>query len=96
MDKQTTIAFILIGAILVLWLYISSPDPKQQPKAKDTTTLQDSSKQVAKQKDSVDSKDSKILETETLNLTDSQTPEEFVYIETELARFELSNKGGKL
>ena len=94
MDKQTTIAFVLIGAILVLWLYISSPDPKQQPKAKDTTTLQDSSKQVAKQKDSVDSKDSKILETETLNLTDSQTPEEFVYIETELARFELSNKGG--
>ncbi|MCK7526372.1 MAG: hypothetical protein MZV64_56605 [Ignavibacteriales bacterium] len=38
MDKQTTIAFILIGAILVLWLYISSPDPNQQPKQKSTTT----------------------------------------------------------
>ena len=38
MDKQTTIAFILIGAILVLWLYISSPDPKlQQPKEKNKT-----------------------------------------------------------
>ena len=38
MDKQTTIAFILIGAILVLWLYISAPDPKQQPKQNNETT----------------------------------------------------------
>jgi len=38
MDKQTTIAFILIGAILVLWLYISAPDPKQETKPKDKTT----------------------------------------------------------
>ncbi len=38
MDKQTTIAFILIGAILVLWLYISAPDPNNQPKPKSNTT----------------------------------------------------------
>lgn len=94
MDKQTTIAFILIGAILVLWLYISSPDPKQQPKEKDrTTAIQDSNKLVAQQKDSLIKKDSKIVETDTLDISSSQTPEEFIYIETELARFELSNKG---
>jgi YidC/Oxa1 family membrane protein insertase len=94
MDKQTTIAFILIGAILVLWLYISSPDPKQQPKEKDkTTAIQDSSKLVVQQKDSLLKEDSKKVETEVLDISSTQTPEEFIYIETDLARFELSNKG---
>lgn len=63
MDKQTTIAFILIGAILVLWLYISSPDPKQQPKETDkTTAIQDSTKLVAQQKDSLLKEDPKKVE----------------------------------
>ena len=30
MDKQTTIAFVLIGIILVVWLYYSAPDPQVQ------------------------------------------------------------------
>jgi len=94
MDKQTTIAFILIGAILVLWLYISAPDPNQQPKQKSKTTqTTDSLKSIPK--DSV--VESKTIpaenETENLSFFNSNVPEEQVVIETQLARFELSNKG---
>jgi YidC/Oxa1 family membrane protein insertase len=31
MDKNTTIAFILIGTILVFWLYLNSPEPPVNP-----------------------------------------------------------------
>jgi YidC/Oxa1 family membrane protein insertase len=94
MDKQTTIAFILIGAILVLWLYISAPDPIQQPKQNNETTQTiDSVKTVSK--DSViDSKTVRDeIKTEKLNFNNSSLPEEQIVIETQLARFELSNKG---
>lgn len=94
MDKQTTIAFILIGAILVLWLYISSPDPNKQPKQKSTTTqTTDSIKSIPK--DSiVESKTIPVeTQTETLSFSNSNVPEEQIVIETQLARYELSNKG---
>ncbi len=40
MDKQSTIAFILIGVILVLWLYLNSPQPTvNQPKKADSTNV---------------------------------------------------------
>jgi YidC/Oxa1 family membrane protein insertase len=94
MDKQTTIAFILIGAILVLWLYISSPDPNQQPKQKNTTTqTTDSIKSIPK--DSIVESKTIPVETQTENLSfsNSKVPEEQIVIETQLARFELSNKG---
>ncbi len=29
MDRQTTLAFILIGAILIFWLYMNSPSPEE-------------------------------------------------------------------
>ncbi len=30
MDKQTTIAFILIGAVLVVWLFLNAPEPTEK------------------------------------------------------------------
>ncbi len=94
MDKQTTIAFILIGAILVLWLYISAPDPKQQPKQVDQTSLNKDSVTTSS-KDSVVDKEivPEEVKTETVTLSKSNIPEETLVIETQLARFELSNKG---
>jgi len=94
MDKQTTIAFILIGAILVLWLYISAPDPKQQLKQnKETTQTTDSI--IKNHKDSivVSKTIPEEIQTEKLNFNNTSIPEEQVVIETQLARFELSNKG---
>lgn len=40
MDKQSTLAFILIGIILVFWLYLNSPQPPvDQPHKEDTTKV---------------------------------------------------------
>ena len=30
MDKQTTLAFVLIGAVLVVWLFLNAPEPTEQ------------------------------------------------------------------
>src|SRR5690606_28151276 len=96
MDKQTTIAFILIGAILVLWLYITAPDPSQQPKPKQDTT-QAADTIINNTKDSLSVNLSK-QENKDVVLTQQAVqdsiPESITVIETELARFELSNKGG--
>lgn len=94
MDKQTTIAFILIGAILVLWLYISAPDPKQETKPKDKTTeVKDSTTVIAADSNTVLTSPIKETQTEVSDFSSPDVPEEFTYIETELARVELSNKG---
>ena len=40
MDRNTTIAFILIGGILVLWLYFNSPTPPPPQKGGKADTTQ--------------------------------------------------------
>ena len=40
MDKQTTLAFVLIGIVLVAWLYLTAPDPTVvKPTQTDSTTV---------------------------------------------------------
>ena len=39
MDRNTTIAFVLIGAILVVWLLINTPEPTEQTKKEQDTTI---------------------------------------------------------
>jgi len=42
MDKQTTLAFVMIGIILVAWLYFNAPEPQpQQPKTSDEPAMVD-------------------------------------------------------
>lgn len=94
MDKQTTIAFVLIGAILILWMYISAPDPNQQPKKKENTTQ--TTNQADNKTVKTDSLSETVVDNKELTVRQNnlpQIPEESIYIETELARFELSNKG---
>ncbi|MBK7631853.1 MAG: membrane protein insertase YidC [Ignavibacteriales bacterium] len=94
MDKQTTIAFILIGAILVLWLYISAPDPNQQPKKNNETTQNKDTVNLSSNDSVVEAKTiPEEIKTEIVNIGNPNIPEETLIIETQLARFELSNKG---
>ena len=40
MDKQTTLAFVLIGVVLVVWLYMTAPEPVVEDlKQPDPTTI---------------------------------------------------------
>lgn len=94
MDKQTTIAFVLIGATLILWLYISAPTPTKQNtvKEKQKTTLQQDTV-TSKVKDTlVTAKDIDTNSVFTSKIKDSQK-EEYLYIQTDLVNIELSNKG---
>lgn len=97
MDKQTTIAFILIGAILILWLYLAAPDPNQQTKPKsDTTQLKDTLLNSEKQDTVSINQPKENIKNDLLveQTKQDSIPEVITVIETDLARFELSNKGG--
>ena len=52
MDKNTTFAFILIGAILILWMYLNAPSPdqyKKNIKGNDTTQVVADSAKIKKE-----------------------------------------------
>jgi len=95
MDRQTTLAFILIGIVLMVWLYITAPSPTEvQPPKKsiDTTVVKEKETQTPKQdlSEAVKS-DSAILK--VLPET-SSAKESYIIVETKFARYELSTKGG--
>jgi len=101
LDRNTTIAFILIGAILVVWLFINTPERTEQTrKEQDTTTVL---KKKAEELPEIvlEEKPAKDLKTEqnvegtqgifSIAETDSGR---IITIETDLAIYELSTRGG--
>jgi YidC/Oxa1 family membrane protein insertase len=102
MDKQTTVAFVLIAAILMIWLYISTPPPEPQKAA---------NKQISSSlnlKDSIDNKKDEPKQepakTEpkqdtsaaAKNFASANAPERIITVENDLVRLELSSRGGKI
>lgn len=95
MDKNTTLAFILIGLILVVWLYFNSPTPPpQQPAITDSTLVK---------KDSVSEKpfpEAAKKETEQIESSPfgdvQREDEEIVTIETDLVKLEMTTKGARI
>jgi YidC/Oxa1 family membrane protein insertase len=101
MDKQTTLAFILIGAILLIWLYISAPNPdqipKQTPVQDDTTLVEEKQADSTKATDTIEQQN-KAEETEELitevPFSDSRKSGEIITVENDVAIFEFSTNGG--
>jgi YidC/Oxa1 family membrane protein insertase len=93
MDKQTTLAFILIGAVLIIWLYMNTPEPVEQPPVqRDTTSV------VQKDTLPVVPKDTVLKETEEpaqlgKYFSSSEGVGEIITVENELVKFELTTKG---
>ncbi|HEX2869020.1 MAG TPA: membrane protein insertase YidC [Ignavibacteriales bacterium] len=104
MDKQTTIAFVLIGAILIVWLYFSSPTQQNQPAKKpaDTTLVQKTQpKQNENKTEQLQPKENKtaqVSDTSALGkaLAGSKAPEQIITIENNLVKLELTSQGGKI
>lgn len=96
MDKQSTAAFILIGLILVVWLYFNSPTPEPPKPGKPDSTLV--KKDTAAQKPAVEKKaeEKKPEEKETTPFGVSDKQESIITIETDLAKIELTSKGAKI
>ncbi|MCX7610538.1 MAG: membrane protein insertase YidC [Ignavibacterium sp.] len=93
MDRQTTLAFILIGIILMIWLYITAPNPPQQVQNqnKQNDTLQVENKEQIKSSKQLSSP---IKKNNEAFVSKSDTiPVKTIVIETKLARYELSSLG---
>jgi YidC/Oxa1 family membrane protein insertase len=111
MDKQTTIAFVLIGLVLVAWLYLNSPQQTPEQKQK-IAHVQDSianAKKVALEK-AAEQEAQKVLAENAEKQTDTTAKptgsallfpaftgtEKVITIDNDVARFELSNHGAKI
>lgn len=92
MDRQTTLAFILIGIVLMVWLYITAPDPSQvqrQPSITDTVKVEQPEKPAVTKEEPIEQiKKPLSIISDTVNKS-AKT----IVIETNLARYELSTRG---
>jgi len=109
MDKKTVLAFVLIGAIFIFWLYMNTPNPSKMPKKvakKDSTLVQDSTLASKKPDSEVIKKqeaEKKVIEQAAKDSVDygkafsvPEKPEETITVETDLAILEFSTKGGNI
>ncbi len=96
MDKQTTIGFILIGLILLIWMWISVPPPKPRVPVVDTTLVPqqkavDTVRSVERRKEE---KGTAIDTLGTYFAHSSKGEEKILVVESDLYRAEISTKGG--
>ncbi|OIP55588.1 MAG: preprotein translocase YidC [Ignavibacteria bacterium CG2_30_36_16] len=99
MDKQTTIGFILIGAILIFWLYFNAPEPpKEQPVSKDTTALASVDSSALEKKEIIEQGTMVAADSTIMGkyFSSSTEEEKIINIETELSKIEFSTRGGSL
>ncbi len=93
MDKQTTLAFVLIGIILMIWLYITAPDPSQvqtQSPAEDTLKVEKLEKPLLTEE--VPAEQTKKIESLVSN--NENKISKTIVVETNRARYELTTRGG--
>ena len=101
MDRNTTIAFVLIGAILVVWLLINTPEPTEQTKKEQDTTIVTEQKGEKPSEIIPEEKPAEILKTDQgaestlgiFSIAETSTAR-IITIETDLAIYELSTRGG--
>ncbi len=109
MDRNTTIAFILIGAILVLWFYLNSPSPEDIQKGKaadtsavhiDTSGIKEKKKEIAADTVEPQKKQPPTVENDSLKygkyFSVSSEQEKLITIENEFFLMELSSKGANI
>lgn len=101
MDKQSTLAFVLMGLVLVVWLYLNSPEPQPQNISKTDSTLvkeenkPEATKAIEKPLEEVVAPNSNNLSQNGLfSTTDKKA--EIITIENDLVKLEMTSKGGKI
>ena len=105
MDKQTVLAFILIGAILIIWLYLNSPKPPPEPlntDRNDTTLVRKDTAQIP------DLKEEKVISPKVEQETEAGIPnlgkfflltkekDQIITIENDLSVIEISTHGANI
>jgi YidC/Oxa1 family membrane protein insertase len=94
MDKQTTAAFVLIGVILVAWLYLNSPEPQpQQTKPQDSSAVVD--QQNADTLNEIAAEPVEEIQQENI-VPDKIIPEQIITIDSDVFRAEMTSDGGRI
>lgn len=105
MDKQTTLAFVIIGLILIVWLYLNSPAPQPPTTTNDTTMVKDTSgihqdtavaKKQTEEPKKTEAPATASKETETSLLNNVEKPEKIITVETDLVKMELTSRGARI
>jgi YidC/Oxa1 family membrane protein insertase len=96
MDKQSTIAFILIGVILVFWLYLNAPDPQNLPQQTSDSTLVAEKNKTKEESLTPQNIIEPLSEFKTEEVLTSNVPERIITIETNLALLEVTTKGARI
>ncbi len=102
MDKQTTFAFILIGIILVVWLYMNAPEPAPPAQqSTDSTLVQENnppktdtvtSDPALPQKEIINTKEQVA---ENILFPSAKSNPKIITIETDLVKLEMNNIGAR-
>ena len=96
MDRNTTIGFVLIGVILMVWLYLNSTPPDEQKDNKPKTEQQAAKTDEKKQEKQEAKPAVKNEEFRDSLFLSADNTEKITTIETDLARIELTSKGGQI
>jgi YidC/Oxa1 family membrane protein insertase len=98
MDKQTTIAFVLIGFILILWLFLNNPEPQPVKQSKDSTLVKQQAPDTTKKEKQVVSKTETQQDTSAFGkvFQPADAKEKIITIENSLVKLELNSVGAKL
>ncbi|MGB9665151.1 MAG: membrane protein insertase YidC [Ignavibacteria bacterium] len=103
MDRNTVLAFILIGLVLMIWLWFNSPDPSKMPNKKQDSTKvhsqQSKGTEIAKTKSEEVSKNEETKEAlDTLGVYFNKVElgrNRFFTVETPLYKVEINSTGGR-
>lgn len=101
MDRQTTLAFIIIGGILIIWLYFNTPTspPPQQTQQNDTTkVLTDSTikSPIVEKQEEVTKESDTSSQSFGKYFASGGDKERIITIENDVAVIELSTHGGNI
>ena len=97
MDKQTTLAFVLIGIVLVVWLYLTAPEPGiEKTRQTDSTTVVIDSSDISTRKApiTIEPETKEDYPAITTEISPTAKEEEIITVENDVVIIELSTKGG--
>lgn len=97
MDRNSVLAFILIGLVLMVWLWYNTPDPSKMPtKPQDTTHTQQTKPTEQKISEEKTKAPEEIIDTLGVYFSNVEKGKnQITTIETPLLKVELNSTGGK-
>jgi YidC/Oxa1 family membrane protein insertase len=99
MDRQSTIAFLLIGIVVIAWIVMTSPTQPPPKKKAQTVQVQDTlKKQEAPAAQAQPTEQAITPDTSSVSklFAKMNTSENIITVDNKFVRFQLTNKGGKI